>query len=141
MTLVDQASARADTAGGGASADPTIYVCITCRPAGALESEFRPGALLAESAAKAAEGTEVKVVRVKCLATCTRGPTAALRSNGSWTDLFGGLALDQGAVLVDGARLLAGAADGVLPWKGRPEPLKRGLVARIPPLGFEEECE
>jgi predicted metal-binding protein len=37
-----------------------------------------------------------------------------------------------------GARLLARAADGILPWRGRPEPLKRGLIARVPPIGFEE---
>jgi predicted metal-binding protein len=34
--------------------------------------------------------------------------------------------------------MLAAAPDGILPWRGRPEVLKRGLVARIPPLGFEE---
>jgi predicted metal-binding protein len=43
--------------------------------------------------------------------------------------------------LVDGARLLAGAADGIMPWRGRPEPLKRGLIARIPPLDFEGDSE
>ena len=37
-----------------------------------------------------------------------------------------------------GPRLLARAADGILPWRGRPEPLKRGLIARVPPIGFEE---
>jgi predicted metal-binding protein len=41
-------------------------------------------------------------------------------------------------VLVAGARLLAGAADGIMPWRGRPEQLKRGLIARVPPLNFEE---
>jgi predicted metal-binding protein len=40
--------------------------------------------------------------------------------------------------LVEGARLLAGAPDGILPWRGRPAPLKRGLVARVPPIGFQE---
>jgi predicted metal-binding protein len=40
--------------------------------------------------------------------------------------------------LIEGARLLAGAADGILPWRGRPERLKRGMIARIPPLGFQE---
>ena len=141
MTLVDRTSASAGPAAGHTTADATIYVCITCRPAGEPDSAFRPGAVLAESTAKAAQGAGVRVVRVKCLANCTRGPTAALRSNGSWTYVFGGLALDGGAVLVEGARLLAGAADGILPWRGRPEPLKRGLVARVPPVDFEEERE
>jgi predicted metal-binding protein len=34
---------------------------------------------------------------------------------------------------------LAGATDGIMPWRGRPEPLKRGLIARVPPLDFAEE--
>ena len=41
--------------------------------------------------------------------------------------------------LIEGARLLAGAGDGLMPWRGRPEPLKRGLIARVPPLGFVEK--
>jgi predicted metal-binding protein len=52
--------------------------------------------------------------------------------------VFGGLDLDCAAALVEGARLLAGAADGVMPWRGRPAPLKRGLIARVPPLDFAE---
>jgi predicted metal-binding protein len=141
VTLVDHSRADADMPAAPATGDPTIYVCVTCRPPGEPDNPFRPGALLAQSAAQAAEGAGVKVVRVKCLAVCTRGPTAALRAEGAWTYVFSGLALDAGAVLVEGARLLAQAADGVLPWRGRPEPLKRGLVARVPPLGFEEERE
>jgi predicted metal-binding protein len=25
-----------------------------------------------------------------------------------------------------------------MPWRGRPQPLKRGLIARVPPVNFEE---
>jgi predicted metal-binding protein len=118
---------------------PTVYVCITCQRAGAPASEPRPGAILADATVKAAEGTGVTVRRVRCLANCTRGPSAAMRCNGSWTYVFGGLGTDCAAALIDGARLLAAAADGILPWRGRPEPLKRGLIARIPPFDFEED--
>jgi predicted metal-binding protein len=45
----------------------------------------------------------------------------------------------DGPCLVVGARLLAGAADGIMPWRGRPEPLKRGLIARVPPVSFSGE--
>jgi predicted metal-binding protein len=121
------------------TAAPTVYVCITCQCAGAPESEPRPGEILADATAKAAEGTGVTVRRVRCLANCTRGPSAAMRCNGSWTYVFGGLGTDCAAALIAGARLLAAAADGILPWRGRPEPLKRGLIARIPPLDFEED--
>jgi predicted metal-binding protein len=116
---------------------PIIYVCTTCKRAGEPDSEPRPGALLAEATEQIASGTEVQVRRIRCLANCTRGPSAAMRCNGSWTYVFGGLGADCGPALVEGARLLATAADGILPWRGRPEILKRGLIARVPPLDFE----
>ena len=117
-----------------------IYVCITCkrRRAGADRIEPRPGALLAAATEHAASGTEVTVRRLRCLANCTRGPSAAMRCNGSWTYVFGGLDTANAEALVEGARLLAPAADGILPWRGRPEILKRGLIARVPPIDFEE---
>jgi predicted metal-binding protein len=123
------------------SGAPTIYVCITCKRQGTQDSERdsepRPGALLATATERAAEGTEVTVRRLKCLANCTRGPSAAMRANGSWTYVFGGLDANCADALVEGVRLLAGAADGILPWRGRPDVLKRGLISRVPPLDFE----
>ena len=51
----------------------------------------------------------------------------------------GGLEADRDAkALIEGAQLLARAEDGLLPWRGRPDILKRGLIARTPPLGFTE---
>jgi predicted metal-binding protein len=120
----------------------TVYVCITCRHADDPDAEPRPGALLADATMRAAIGRGVAVQRVRCLANCARGPSAAVRANGaakSWTYIFGGLDLAAASALVDGARLLAGAADGIMPWRGRPEPLKRGLIARVPPLDFAGE--
>ena len=61
-----------------------------------------------------------------------------MRANGSWTYVFGGLEPANAAALVEGARMLAAAADGILPWRGRPEILKRGLIARVPPIDFQE---
>lgn len=135
MTSVQQPSVT-DTAASTDAA--TIYVCITCRHPGEPESEPRPGAVLAAATAKAAEGGGVAVQPVRCLANCTRGLSAAVRCNGSWTYVFGGLDAACGPALVEGARLLAGAADGIMPWRGRPQSLKRGLIARVPPLNFEE---
>jgi predicted metal-binding protein len=117
---------------------PIIYVCITCRRAGEPEAEPRPGALLAAATERAADGTEVEVRRLRCLANCTRGPSAAMRCNGSWTYVFGGLGTVNAGALIEGAKLLAGASDGILPWRGRPEILKRALIARIPPIDFVE---
>jgi predicted metal-binding protein len=123
---------------GAAAGAPIIYVCVTCRPAGEPDSPARPGAILAAATAAAAAGTEVEVRPMRCLANCSRGPSAALRCNGSWTYVFGGLDVFCAPALVEGARMLAGAADGILRWRGRPAPLKRGLIARVPPLDFHE---
>jgi len=117
---------------------PLIYVCVTCRRAGDPETEPRPGAVLAEATERAAAGSGVEVRRLRCLANCTRGPSAAMRCNGSWTYVFGGLDAANADALVAGAKLLAGASDGILPWRGRPEILKRALIARVPPFDFVE---
>jgi predicted metal-binding protein len=119
-----------------------VYVCITCRgqsgEADELNAEARPGMRLAEATERAAAGTEVVVRRLRCFANCSRGPSAAMRANGSWTYVFGGLDETCAGALIEGARLLAAAADGILPWRGRPDVLKRGMIARVPPLDFQE---
>jgi len=124
------------------TAAPVVYVCITCRGQGQQDAappcEARPGELLAAATERAAAGTEVTVRRLRCFANCSRGPSAAMRCNGSWTYVFGGLDERNAGALIEGARLLAAAADGILPWRGRPDVLKRGLIARVPPLDFQE---
>jgi predicted metal-binding protein len=129
----------------------TVWVCITCRAAGdpadvdtvdsAAPEPPRPGLLLAEATAAAAvNAPDISVQRVRCLGNCGRGLSAAIRCDNAWTYVFGGLdASRDGLNLIAGARLLASAADGIMPWRGRPEPLKRGLIARIPPSHFREE--
>lgn len=135
MTLSGNSSAKDETRAAGNG--PTVYVCVTCRKAGAADEDPRPGALLAAAAARAANGTGVTVTGVECLGNCSRSLSAAMRTPKSWTYIFGGLdAASDARALVEGALLLAGAEDGVLPWRGRPEPLKRGLIARVPPFGF-----
>jgi predicted metal-binding protein len=130
--------ATAETKSAASPDAPVVYVCVTCRPVGEPDSALRPGAILAAATARAAAGTEVEVRPMKCLANCSRGPSAAMRCNSSWTYVFGGLDVSCAEALIEGARLLARAADGILPWRGRPAPLKRGLIARVPPIGFQE---
>ena len=84
---------------------------------------------------------DVRVAGVRCLGNCSRGPSAAIRCDGAWTYVFGPLDESRdGPALVAGARLLAAAADGLLPWRGRPEVLKRALVARLPPADTPGEA-
>ena len=140
MTLSD--IAQDDDAELEALASTTIYVCITCRRATDPEDAPRPGLALARATARAAESSGVTVRRVRCLANCNRALSAAMRCDGTWTYVFGGLEAEtDAAALVEGARLLARAEDGVMPWRGRPEVLKCGLIARVPPIDFEEESE
>jgi predicted metal-binding protein len=123
-----------------ADAAMTIYVCITCRRAGDPEDGMRPGLLLARETARAAEGSGVTVKQIRCLANCNRACSAAIRRDGAWTYVFGGLEPERDAdALIEGARLFARAADGLMPWRGRPDILKRGLIAREPPIDFVEE--
>jgi predicted metal-binding protein len=113
----------------------TIYVCVTCRGGKPLDLVPVPGEVLAAATAQAAEGTGIAVRPVRCLANCNRGLSAAMRRDGAWTYVFGGLDPASGAdALVEGAKLFAGAPDGLMPWRGRPDVLKRGLVARTPPF-------
>ena len=56
-----------------------------------------------------------------------------------WTYVFDDLSPESAPDLVAGATLLVGSQDGLMPWRGRPDVLKRGMVARIPPLAFPKE--
>lgn len=120
----------------------TVLVCITCRAASDTPGSVPRGPDLAAAALAAAGASpDVRVVQVRCLANCSRGLSAALRRDGAWTYVFGHLDADRdGPALIAGARLLSRSSDGLLPWRERPEALKRGLIARVPPLAFEGEA-
>jgi predicted metal-binding protein len=121
----------------GTAGAVTIYVCVTCRGGRPLDLVPVPGEVLAAATVRAAEGTDIAVRPVRCLANCNRGLSAAMRRDGAWTYVFGDLDPSGGAAaLVEGAKLFAGAPDGLMPWRGRPDALKRGLVARTPPFEF-----
>jgi len=151
------ATATADTATAGAATNDiatdlahrpqpvravTIYVCITCRGGRPLDLVPVPGEVLATATARAAEGTGIAVEPIRCLANCNRGLSAAVRREGAWTYVFGHLDPASGAdALIEGAKLFAHAPDGLMPWRGRPEALKRGLVARTPPFNFAGEAQ
>jgi predicted metal-binding protein len=148
LTLTDKDSSELPAGASTAAASgpaAIIYVCVTCRGAGGAEIRPLPGEVLAAATASAALGSGIEVRAVRCLANCSRGPSAAMRRNGvgndSWTYIFGGLDATHAPALVIGARMLAQAADGILPWRGRPDVLKRGLIGRVPPLDYQEDRE
>lgn len=116
-----------------------IHVCTTCREAGVKEG-VPAGASLCAALVKAAS-PGVAVESVTCLGNCRRGCTVAMKAPGTWTYVFGDLDADGAPDVLAAARLLAGGADGLMPWRGRPETFKRGLIARIPPVSIREAAE
>jgi predicted metal-binding protein len=111
----------------------TVVVCATCRDVSGSDAHPRAGAILAHNTKVAAAG-DVRVATVECLGNCKRRLSAAILRDNCWSYVFGDLSTDGGPDLISGAKLFAGSTDGLIPWRGRPDSLKRGLVARIPPL-------
>jgi predicted metal-binding protein len=120
-------------------ASTIIYVCTTCRQPGEPDVSPRPGVAFAVATARAAENSGIIVRPLRCLANCKRGCSAAMGRSDTWTYVFGNLDPNTDAeALVQGAQLLASSTDGLMPWRGRPDALKRGLISRVPPMDFSE---
>ena len=117
----------------------TLHVCVTCRAAGeSPDAAERPGARLhrALAAALAADpdGREIRLEAVECLSVCKRPCTVAVSSPGRWTYIYGDLDAERSAeTILAGLRLYAATPDGIVAWRERPEPFRKGVVARIPP--------
>jgi len=121
----------------------TVFVCTSCRLP--LEGEVfeRPGAAMAAELARkvAAAGADdsVHVEPIECLAVCKRPVSVALAGEGRFTYVIGDL--DPGQHLDDvvaAARAYAATDNGIVPWRERPQTFRKGVVARIPPLGFKQ---
>jgi predicted metal-binding protein len=113
--------------------DATLYVCITCKA-----GEDRPGQALfdALSARIAADGEAgIRLCAVECLSVCKRPCTVALAARGKWTYVVGDLSLDSHLEdIVTAARRFALTEDGIVPWRERPIPFRKGVISRTPPL-------
>lgn len=134
VEIADASSGDADTR----VSEVTILVCSSCRDETGSDAHPRAGARLAEDARLAAKG-DIAVRSVECLGNCKRRLSAALIRDNAWSYVFGDLTIASGEDLVTGAKLFATSTDGLIPWRGRPDSLKRGLVARIPPLALIKE--
>ncbi len=117
----------------------SIHVCVTCRNAGeASDVGERPGARLYRALREAAarRGAAIELIPVECLSVCKRPCTIGFSGAGKWTYVYGDFAPDEAAAeaILDAAALYAATPDGLIPWRQRPDALKKGVVARIPPL-------
>lgn len=117
-----------------------LLVCTSCRAPGGDADAPRPGARLLEAlAALGRDGSLpdfLSVQPVECLSVCRRPCTVSLSSPGRWTYVYGDLDTgdEAAAVLAAFARQYQATADGLVPWRERPEPIRKGVVARIPPM-------
>jgi len=116
-----------------------LLICTRCRTAGADPEGPRAGAaLLAATRSMAAADAFVRVQGVACLSGCKRQCAAALMAPGKVGYVFGDLPEDASgaADLLAVARAHAQRPDGYLPRSCRPERLRAGILARLPPLAW-----
>ncbi len=120
----------------------TILVCSTCREPSGIDTSPRPGEVLGDATRDAlGDARDIRVLSVECLGNCKRRLSAAILKPGAWSYVFGDLSTENGPDLIAGARLYASAPEGIMPWRGRPDCLKRGLVARIPFLPSSKDIQ
>jgi predicted metal-binding protein len=135
-----------DTTMGNAAV--TVFVCVTCKRSDdgglaqgrmlydAVAARARAGNVTADLE-RAGSASMVEVTPVECLAVCKRPCTVALSGPGKWTCVVGDLDHEQHADDVIAAALsFAATENGIIPWRQRPLSFRKGVVARIPPLGF-----
>ncbi len=137
--FLDPIATRANPPPAPCETGVTVLVCSSCRDETGSDARPRPGERLGEAVRDLAHDAGIAVRQVECLGNCKRRLSAALLRDGCWSYVFGDLSVDSAADLVAGAELFATSTDGLLPWRGRPDCLKRGLVARIPPLSLIED--
>ena len=118
------------------AAPMTLYVCTTCRDAQHVQGQDGPcgGARLYAAIKALPSDDAIEIVGVECLSSCKRTCAVSFSAPEKWTYVYGDLPADSSAeIVLLGARLYAEAPDGLIPWKQRPDALKKGAVARVPP--------
>ncbi|MBW4564858.1 MAG: DUF1636 family protein [Mojavia pulchra JT2-VF2] len=119
----------------------TLFVCKTCA------SVWQDGKRLGESGGQKLlqqlQGLaqnwhlrdEFPIQEVECMSACNRSCVVAFAASGKITYLFGDLAVDDSAsAVLECASQYYSKPDGLLPWSERPEALKKGILAKIPPI-------
>jgi predicted metal-binding protein len=118
----------------------TVFVCVTCKGPDAGAGPPLGRALFDAVAARVRETgkTGIRITPVECLAVCKRPCTIALAGAGKWTSVVGDL---EPAACVDdivaAAQAYQASETGIIPWRQRPLSFRKGVVSRIPPIGFQ----
>jgi len=132
LTLVEPS--RANVPDG-----PTVVsVCVTCKIA---DGGTVVGPDMFESVRAAIGPSDHVLVRpVQCLSVCKRPATVAVTSADGYTFLFGDLQTESGtAALVSFVKSYRKSDYGLVPWRERAEVLRKGMVARVPPIRWSPD--
>ncbi|BAU08792.1 DUF1636 family protein [Fischerella sp. NIES-3754] len=119
----------------------TLFVCTTCA------SVWQDGKRVGESGGQQllqqlqalAQTWELQhkfsIQGVECMSACNHACAIAFTGEEKLTYLFGNLAVDDSpSAILQCATQYYVNPDGLLPWSERPERLKTGILAKIPPL-------
>ncbi|KAF3890384.1 MULTISPECIES: DUF1636 domain-containing protein [Nostocales] len=122
----------------------TLFVCTSCA------SQWQDGKRIGESGGEKLLKTlqqhhqewdlheEFIIQPVECMSACSRSCAISFASINKYTYLFGDISPNLSSVEILGVFECASKyhlhPQGLLPWAERPEPLKKGIVARIPPI-------
>ncbi|WP_435205076.1 DUF1636 family protein [Tateyamaria sp. 1078] len=116
-----------------------LLVCIKCRREMDIpDGGIRPGEALHSELANRTMPEGVTLKAVECLSNCSSGCSVAVRGGAQrWTYVYGNLMEDRDAdMVVEGIGKYAATADGLVPWRERPEHFRKNCIARIPPQEF-----
>jgi predicted metal-binding protein len=114
-----------------------VSVCVTCKTSdGALAG---PAMFDAIKVATSERNGSVQVRRVQCLSVCKRPTTVAVSSSDGYTFLFGDLQPEGAGAVASFADSYRKSVYGLVPWRERAEVLRKGMVARLPPVRWSPE--
>lgn len=118
-----------------------LFVCTTCA------SVWQDGKRVGESGGEQllhrlqelAQNWELQnnfpIQGVECMSACSHSCVIAFAAEEKLTYLFGDLPVDNSAeAILQCASQYYAKPDGSLPWSERPQALKKGILAKIPPL-------
>lgn len=121
-----------------APAQPVIVsVCVTCKT---TDTSLDGPTMYAAVKSAIGERDDVRIRPVQCLSVCKRPATVAITSPDGYTFLFGDLQADTGAAaLASFVRSYQNSDYGLVPWRERAEVLRKGMVARVPPIRWSPD--
>ena len=113
-----------------------LLVCVKCRrEMDVPEGGTRPGEALHAALTDKGMPAGVTLKAVECLSNCSSGCSVAVRGGPDrWTYVYGNLLETEHAdTVLEGVAAYAATADGLVPWRTRPEHFRKNCIARIPP--------